>query len=107
MVTAGCRFAWCETDANQHAEDPSYHTRELGFGMLLTVDNEGQPITNWMPDWQEWWIDKPDEIDTEYTSVAEMLRGLRANFTAFREALTSDPQYAAEVEAMKVKEGLS
>lgn len=101
MATATCRFAWCETDANQHAEDPSYHTRELGFGMLLTVNNEGQPIANWMPDWSEWWIDKPDEIDTEYSSVTAMLCNLTADFNAFRDALIDDPQFAKEVEGMK------
>lgn len=99
-----CRFGWCETSADLHAEDPSYHTRELGFGMKLTVDNNGTPITNWMPDWQEWWIDGPEEIDTEYEPVAAMLSELNSNYTAFHDELVNDPTFALEVTAMKERE---
>ncbi|CAN7221605.1 hypothetical protein LJR044_003170 [Microbacterium foliorum] len=72
--------------------------------MLLAVNVEGQPISNWMPDWSEWWINRPDEIDTEYASVADMLRNLSQTFRAFRDALASDPEFAAEVAAMKERE---
>lgn len=99
-----CRFGWCETPADLHAEDTSYHTRELGHGMILAVDNDGNAISNWMPDWGEWWIDKPEEIDTEYADVANMLRDLPEQYREFREALIKDPLFADEVAAMKVKD---
>lgn len=99
-----CRFGWCETPAALHAEDISYHTRELGYGMILAVDNDGNAISNWMPDWLEWWIDKPEEIDTEYNDVATMLRDLPEQYRAFREALTNDALFADEVAAMKSKD---
>ncbi|OZB78169.1 MAG: hypothetical protein B7X41_20255, partial [Microbacterium sp. 14-71-5] len=62
MSEGTCRFAWCQTDADEHATDPSRHTRELGYGMLLSVDTDGHPIANWMPDWSEWWINHPEEV---------------------------------------------
>ena len=99
-----CRFGWCETPADMHSEDPSYHTRELGFGMLLAVNIDGQPITNWMPDWGEWWIDSPEEIDAEYEAAMVMLRELPRQYREFREALVSDPLFAGEVAAVKAKD---
>ncbi|WP_091226792.1 hypothetical protein [Microbacterium sp. 3J1] len=99
-----CRFGWCETPADLHASDTSHHSRELGYGMMLTVDLQGEPISMWMPDWDEWWIDKPEDVDTEYAGVAAMLRDLPANYTAFRTALVSDPLFADEVAAMKAKD---
>lgn len=99
-----CRFGWCETPADIHADDTSYHTRELGHGMKLAVENDGTPITMWMPDWDEWWIDSPEDVGTEYEGVVAMLRDLPANYTAFRTALVNDPLFAEEVAAMKAKD---
>lgn len=99
-----CRFGWCETPADIHSDDISHHTRELGYGMLLTVDLQGEPITNWMPDWGEWWIDRPEDIGIEYESVVTMLRDLPANYNAFRDALLSDPSFAEEVATMKARD---
>lgn len=99
-----CRFGWCDTPATIHADDVSHHTRDLGHGMLLTVDTNGMPITNWMPDWQEWWINKPEEIDTEYGAVATMLCDLPKHYREFREELINDPVFADEVIAMKAKD---
>ncbi|MEN0023243.1 MAG: hypothetical protein AAGC61_08170 [Microbacterium sp.] len=98
-----CRYAWCETPADIHAEDPSYHTRELGHGMKLTVENNGMPGTNWMPDWSEWWIDKPEDAGTEYESVIAMLRDLPKNYREFREALVNDPLFIEEVATMRAE----
>ncbi|MBT2484626.1 MULTISPECIES: hypothetical protein [unclassified Microbacterium] len=72
--------------------------------MLLTVNMDGQPIANWMPDWGEWWIDKPGEIDTEYDDVAIMLCELPKQYREFREALINDPVFADEVAAVKAKD---
>lgn len=99
-----CRFSWCETPADIHADDISYHTRELGHGMKLTVELDGRPSTNWMPDWDEWWIDRAEDIGDEYKSVVTMLRELTANYNAFRDALLNDPVFADEVAAMRAKD---
>jgi hypothetical protein len=100
---SACRFDWCETPADLHHDDPSDHSRDLGFGMKLCIDNEGNPITNWMPDWSEWWIDTHGDISTEYEGVAKMLSELEANYTAFRNDLINDPRFAREVEAMQAE----
>lgn len=71
---------------------------------MFAVNIEGQPITNWMPDWQEWWIDRPEEIDAEYDDVASMLCELPKQYREFREALVNDPLFADEVAAMKAKD---
>lgn len=81
-----CQFDWCETPAEMHAEDPTYHTRELGFGMLLAVDLEGNPYVNWMPDWSEWWA-AGHEVEQEFEPVIQMLQGIPANLARFTEAL--------------------
>ena len=99
-----CRYAWCETPADIHADDVSFHTQELGHGMRLTVENNGTPITMWMPDFDEWWIDKPEDIDTEYASVATMLHDLPANYRRFREELLNDPLFTDEVAIMQAKD---
>lgn len=99
-----CRFGWCDTPADVHADDISHHTRDLGHGMLLTVDMDGEPVTNWMPDWQEWWIDKPEAIGSEYGDVATMLCDLPKHYREFREALISDPLFAHEVSVMKARD---
>lgn len=99
-----CRYAWCETDAKTHADDISWHTRELGFGMKLTVQLDGSPITLWMPNFDEWWIDKPEDVDSEYEGVVAMLRDLPRVYREFREALVKDPLFAEEVAAMKAND---
>ncbi|MEZ0141494.1 hypothetical protein AB1285_02155 [Microbacterium sp. NRRL B-14842] len=99
-----CRFGWCDTPAKIHADDISYHTRELGHGMLLAVQTDGTPISNWMPDWDEWWIDEPGEIDTEYESVVETLRALPDNYRRFRAELLNDPLFADEVATMQARD---
>lgn len=99
-----CRFGWCETPADIHADDISFHTRELGHGMKLTVENDGSPITMWMPDFDEWWIDKPEDVDSEYESVVTMLRNLPENYREFRKALINDPLFATEVATMQAKD---
>ncbi len=99
-----CRFVWCETPADIHADDISYHTRELGHGMKLCVELHGEPITMWMPDWDEWWIDEPEDVDTEYESIAAMLRDLPDNYRRFREELLSDPLFVEEVATMQAKD---
>ncbi len=101
-----CRYVWCATDPQQHADDPTYHTREIGHGMLFAVNLEGEPQANWMPDWSEWTATLPD-IDKAFDDVEIMLCQLKRDFRDFHDTLTGDPQFAAEVEAMKVKEGLS
>lgn len=99
-----CRFAWCETPDDLHADDTSYHTRELGHGMILSVDNDGNAISNWMPDWSEWWIDKPEDIDREYDAVINMLRDLPRLYREFREALMNDSRFADEVAEMNARD---
>ncbi|MCK2022768.1 hypothetical protein KZC52_07525 [Microbacterium sp. kSW2-24] len=99
-----CRLSWCETPADIHAEDVSHHTRELGFGMMLTVDLNGKPMTNWMPDWSEWLNDRPEDFVAEYNDVAVMLTSLPEQFKEFRDALLSDPKFAEEVAAAKAKD---
>ena len=98
-----CRYAWCETDPQQHADDPTYHTREVGHGMLFAVDLEGEPHVNWMPDWSEWIATLP-EIDEAFDDVEIMLCELKRDFRHFHATLTEDPLFAAEVAGIKERE---
>ncbi|VXC29529.1 conserved hypothetical protein [Microbacterium sp. 8M] len=103
MSAGRCRFDWCQTDALEHRVDPSHHTRDLGHGMLLSVDMEGRPIANWMPDWSEWWINHPEDV-TEFDGVTDMLRGLKRDYENFRNALMADPKFAVEVAIVRMRD---